>query len=281
MSKYFNETIKANDRALKNLTDDQMDVKEVLESLKRLSSAEARAEDGQFQNCSMVQVGNGARVIVDQSNASKAALEAYRQLRTRLIRLQAKTGLKSIAITSSIPGEGKSLTTMNLGLCYAHLPEERVLIIDADLRTGGLTSLLEKANGPGLAEVLAGTAMPDEAIVSTSQKNLYVLRAGGVSTSPLELFSGPKWQALIEHCGGMFKVILVDTPPMLPLVDFEVISAACEGVVVVVRAHYGRRETLQQTSSSLDPKRLLGVVFNAAEVRRSDYSSYPNKYGNS
>jgi len=281
MSKYFNETIKANDWASKNPPDDQMEVKEVLESLKRRTSAEAKTEDEQFQNCRMVQVGNGNRVIANNSNASKAALEAYRQLRTRLIRLQAKTELKSIAITSSIPGEGKSLTTMNLGLCYAHLPEERVLVIDADLRTGGLTSLLTKANGPGLAEVLAGNATPDEAIVSTSQKNLFVLPAGTVSTSPLELFSGPKWQALIEHCRGMFEVILVDTPPMLPLVDFEVISAACEGVVVVVRAHYGRRETLQQTSSSLDPKRLLGVVFNAAEVRRSDYGSYPNKYGNS
>jgi len=280
MSKYFNETIKANDWALKNLPKDQMDVKEVLESLKRQSQEETKTEDGPFQDCRMVQVGNGARLIVDHSNASKAALEAYRQLRTRLVRLQVKKGLKSIAITSSIPGEGKSLTTMNLGLCYAHLPEERTLVIDADLRTGGLTSLLEKANGPGLADVLAGKATLDEAIVSTNQKNLFVLPAGAVSTSPLELFSGPAWQALLEQCGGMFKVILVDTPPMLPLVDFEVISAACEGVVVVVRAHYGRRETLKQTSSSLDPKRLLGVVFNAAEVHGSDYASYPNHYGN-
>src|SRR5260370_36422680 len=214
-----------------------------------------------------------------QSEASRAALEAYRGLRTRLMRAQTKTGLKSIAITSSLPGEGKTLTTMNLGLCHAQLPQTRVIVIDGDLRHCGLTWMLGHPSMPGLAEVLAGEVTPDEAIVATNQKNLFVLPAGTVLSSPPELFTGSRWQEFIGHCSEMFKVILIDTPPILPLADFELISAACDRVVIVVRAHHGERATLQKTAVGLDPKKLLGVAFNATDVRRKGYYGYGYGYG--
>src|SRR5258708_37586577 len=125
------------------------------------------------------------------------------------MRTQAKTGLKSIAITSSLPGEGKTLTTMNLGLCYAQLPQQRVLVIDADLRTCGLTSMLDHPSTPGLAEVLAGGVTPDEAIVATNQKNLFVLPVGTGLSSPPELFTGTRWQEFISRCGALFKFIVI------------------------------------------------------------------------
>jgi len=83
----------------------------------------------------------------------------------------------------------------------------------------------------------------------------------------------------MARCGELFKVILIDTPPILPLADFELISAACDGVLAVVRAHHGQRETLQKTAGALDPKKLLGVVFNATEVRGNDYYGYGYGYG--
>jgi capsular exopolysaccharide synthesis family protein len=226
-------------------------------------------------------VGNGtaARLVLRQDDSSKAALEAYRGLRTRLMRHQAKTDLRSIAITSSLPGEGKTLTTMNLGLCYAQLPQQRVLVIDGDLRTCGLTGMLEHPSSPGLAEVLAGEVTADEAIVATNQKNLFVLPAGTVSSPPPELFTGTRWQEFLSHCKEIFKIILIDTPPLLPLADFELISAACDGVVMVVRAHHGQREMLQKTASALDSKKLLGVVFNATDVSRHDSYGYGYGYG--
>jgi Mrp family chromosome partitioning ATPase len=81
------------------------------------------------------------------------------------------------------------------------------------------------------------------------------------------------------RCVELFKVILIDTPPILPLADFELISAACDGVVMVVRAHHGQRETLQKTASALDAKKLLGVVFNATDVGGKDYYRYGYGYG--
>src|SRR6266851_5807915 len=214
MSKFFNETQKAQQWAQQKLANQDMDVKEMLESLKQGPASNPQLADSRLSKCRQAHVGNGtgARLVLHQGEASKAALEAYRGLRTRLMRSQAKAGLKSIAITSSLPGEGKTLTTMNLGLCYAQLPQQRVLVIDGDMRTRGLTSMLDHPSSPGLAEVLSGDVAPDEAILATNQKNLFILPAGTVSSPSPELFTGKRWQEFLGHCGEMFKVILIDTP---------------------------------------------------------------------
>ena len=82
----------------------------------------------------------------------------------------------------------------------------------------------------------------------------------------------------LGHCGEMFKVILIDAPPILPPADFELISAACDGIVMVVRAHQGQRGTLRKTASTLDTKKLLGVVFNATDVSVKDYDVHEYGY---
>jgi protein-tyrosine kinase len=285
MSKFFNETQKAHQWAQQKLANPELDVRQMLESLKQGPAIDTPIAEARLAQCRQVALGNGstARLVLRQDDSSNAALEAYRGLRTRLMRAQSKSGLHSIAISSSLPGEGKTLTTMNLGLCYAQLPQQRVLVIDGDLRTRGLTSMLDHPSSPGLAEILSGEVTPDEAIVATNQKNLFILPAGTVSSPPPELFTGTRWQEFLSHCGEMFKVILIDTPPILPLADFELISAACDGIVMVVRAHHGQRETLQKTASTLDAKKLLGVVFNATDVRAKDYygSGYGYGYGKS
>jgi protein-tyrosine kinase len=276
MSKFFNETQKANQWAQKKLSDAKVDVREMLESIKHSPASETPLADVRLSQCRQVHVGNGsaARLVLRQDDSSRAALEAYRSLRTRLMRAQAKTGLKSIAITSSLPGEGKTLTTMNLGLCYSQLPQQRVLVIDGDLRSCGLTAMIDHPGTMGLAEVLAGNVTPDDAFIATDQKNLFILPAGTVSSPPPEPFTGSHWQEFITHCGELFTLILIDTPPLLPLADFELISAACDGVVMVVRARHGDREFLQKTASALDRKKLLGVVLNGTDTREKHYYGY-------
>jgi len=276
MSKFFNETQKANQWAQRKLSNPDMDVREMLESIKHGSTLETATANAQLAQYQQAQVGNGnaTHLILRQDQSSKVALEGYRALRTRLMRAQAKAGLKTIAITSSLPGEGKTLTTMNLGLCYAQLPQQRVLVIDADLRTCGLTSLLDEPCTLGLAEVLAGRATPEEAIAATNQKNFFMLPAGTISSPPPELFTGSHWQELLGRCSELFEVVLVDTPPIVPLADFELISVACQGVVMVVRAHYGEREILQKSASSVDRKKLLGFVFNGADANEKQYYGY-------
>ena len=276
MSKFFNETQKANQWAQRKPSDSDMDVREMLESIKQGSIVETPTANAPLAQYQHAHVGNGdaTHIVLRQDQSSKEALEAYRALRTRLMRAQSKAGFKTIAITSSLPGEGKTLTTMNLGLCYAQLPQQRVLVIDGDLRTCGLTALLDHPRTLGLAEVLASKATLDEAIVATNQKNFFVLPAGTISSPPPELFTGSHWQELLGRCSELFEVVLIDTPPIIPLADFELISVACQGVVVVVRADYGQRETLQKSASSVDRKKLLGFVFNGAYANEKQYYGY-------
>lgn len=276
MSKFFNETQKAGQLAQKRLANQDLDIKEMLKNVKQGSSVNPEVRNVQLQEYRKVDVGNGntTRLILEPHASAQAALEAYRGLRTKLMLVQTQSGLRTITISSSVPNEGKTLTVMNLGLCYAQLPGQRVLVIDADLRTCGFTRLLGYSGTTGLAQVLTGELTPNEVILATNQDNFFVLPAGSVSTPSVEHFAGSAWQKLLDWCCESFKVILVDTPPILPLADFELISAACDGIVLVVRAHHGQRELIQKTARTLDPKKLLGIVLNAVERNEKRYDSY-------
>jgi capsular exopolysaccharide synthesis family protein len=151
----------------------------------------------------------------------------------------------------------------------------RVLLIDGDIRSRGLSRRLESLSGPGLSEVLAGKCDPEDAILATDIPNLYVLTAGSPTIPAAELFAGPGWQELIEWSNQSFKLVLVDSPPVLNLADVELMTVACDGVLMVVRAQQTKRDVLQKTTSQLDPKKLLGVVYNAAESSSTRYQ-YPS-----
>jgi capsular exopolysaccharide synthesis family protein len=224
----------------------------------------------------MAQVAEST-VFLRERESSHYAVEAFRALRTRLMRLQASKGLRSIALSSATPGEGKTVTTLNLGLCYAQLPDTRVLLIDGDLRSRRLTQCLGEPSAPGLAEVLSGEAHYDDAILATDNPNLHVLPAGNSPVGAPELLAGTAWKELIASCRESFKLILVDTPPVTPLADFELISAGCDGFVMVVRAHQAQRDVLQQAAGQIDKKKLLGVILNSTDAYSR--SSYYEQYG--
>jgi capsular exopolysaccharide synthesis family protein len=204
--------------------------------------------------------------LISEERVSKGLSgEAYRALRTRLMRIQAKQGVKSIVVSSTLPGEGKTLTTMNMALSFASLHDLPVLVIDGDLRTSGLTELMGDPSGPGLAEVLGGSTKFAEAVVATNVPNLYVVPSGVLKGSAPELFATPFWKEFVAWASEAFKVILVDAPSVLPLADFDLIAGACDGVLMVVRAQHTRRESLRKVASQLDANKLLGVIYNGAE----------------
>jgi capsular exopolysaccharide synthesis family protein len=185
-----------------------------------------------------------------------------------------------VVLTSSVSGEGKTLTGLNLALCCAQLHDLRVLLIDGDLCTRGLTGLLGNPPAPGLSEVLAGSAQPEQAIIATDLPNLHILGAGAPTVPSLELYASNRWKELVGWCGENFKLVLVDSPPILPLADFELMSAACDGVLLIVRALQTSRELLRKAAGAVDKKKFLGVVFNGADFNGqgsySDRSGYSN-----
>jgi protein-tyrosine kinase len=266
MSKFFDETLKARN------------VRVPLESLKIASIPElAEISPGtprivaqdvgnvRLEQCGKIEIPLSEifRAQFRGSDTLEAAAESYRALRTRLLRLLSAQGLRSIVVTSAVQGEGKTLTSLNLALCCAQLRDMRILLIDGDIRSYGLTRLIGSPNVSGLSEVLAGKCEPEKAVLATDLPNLYVLPAGTPSMPPPELFASRRWQELVGWCSESFKLVLVDSPPVLNLADVELITAACDGVLMVVRAQQTRRDALRKSASQIDAKKLLGVVYNA------------------
>ena len=213
----------------------------------------------------------------DESTPAPPALEAYRSFRTRILRLQARRQFRTVAITSAAKGDGKTLTTTNLALCCAQLPQFPVLLIDGDLRTHGAGRYLGHDDGPGLADILSGKVAREAAVVATDIPNLHFLSAGDAMKNPPELFSGAPWKEFITWCKDSFKLVLVDCPPALPLADFELISASCDGILVIARARATNKEALERVLAQVDSHKLLGVTLNS--VAQYDHSYYYYDYG--
>jgi len=205
------------------------------------------------------------------SHLLESAEEAYRALRTRLFRMRSTMDLQSIIITSSVPGEGKTLTSFNLALCCSQLKDIRVLLIDGDIRTGGLTRALGTLATPGLADVLTGKCEAEGAVLETNHSNLYVCGSGSTEHSPGELYAGKRWQEFMTWCRASFQLVIVDSPPIMTLSDVELMSAACDGVLLAVRARQTRRDVLQKFASQIDAKKLLGIVYNFSEGPHHKY----------
>lgn len=204
------------------------------------------------------------------SEAIRSAEESYRVLRTRLLRLSSSRELRSVVITSSVQGEGKTLTSFNLALSCSQLQNTRVLLVDGDIRTARLTRALGLTS-EGLADVLSGRCDPQSAILATNQPNLFFCGAGSSAHPPAELYAGSEWCEFIAHCSDQFDLVLIDAPPVLNLSDVELMTAACDGVLLVVRASHTRRDVLQKVAGQIEPKKLIGLVYNFSEGPHHKY----------
>ncbi len=251
----------------------------VLDAVQESPSGACDVVEFPTERYSQIRVSRSAERVFfpeDETTPAPPALEAYRSFRARLLRLQAKRHFQTVAVSSAAPNEGKTLTTANLALCCAQLPQFPVLIVDGDLRTRGISKLLGHDGAPGLAELLSGTVACEKAVLATDIPNLHVLPAGDAIKSPPELFSGALWKEFIVWCKQDFKLVLVDCPPVLPLADFDLISAACEALLLVVRERVTDREALQKVLAHVETTKLIGVSLNS--VDRNDHKPYEYYY---
>jgi capsular exopolysaccharide synthesis family protein len=212
--------------------------------------------------------------LVTQYNpAMQAGVEAYRTLRTRLTKQQNRNGMRSLVISSASQGEGKTLTAFNLALCYAKMENFPLLIIDADLRSQGLSRLLGNPESAGLSKILEGESDYRLSILGTDFRGLYVLPAGASSSSPAELFSGLYWKEFMGWAEETFRLIIVDAPPALNIADFELVLGSCDSAILVVRSRKTTSASLIRVLAEVDPAKLLGVVFNGSEEVINNYYS--------
>ena len=246
----------------------ETDLAHLLKPLKESSAVATQVAAGRLEKCRSIRLARSEEksFLVTQYNpAMQAAVEAYRTLRTRLVKQQTKTGARSLVVSSGVQGEGKTLTAFNLALCYANIQNWPVLLVDADLRTRGLSRLMGDPDSPGLAKILEEDCPYQSAVLGTDVSSLYILPAGETSASPSELFSSSRWKEFMGWATESFRLVLIDSPPVLNLADFELITAAAENVMIVIRARKTARESLNKVLGQIDPRKLAGVVFNAAE----------------
>lgn len=254
----------------------------ILSALGRTDEVSAQLAAVRLEQCRRIRLPRGDEKLFSTAQYNRSmqvAVEGYRTLRTRLVKRQTENGTRSLVISSATQGEGKSLTSMNLALCYANIQNWPVLLVDADLRTRGLSRLMGDPDSPGLAQILENGCSYDSAILATDIPNLYVLPAGESACPPPELFSSTRWKEFIGWCNEAVRLVIIDTPPVLDLTDFELITAVCESVLVIVRARTTNKESLTRLRNQLDFNKVVGVVVNSAEPDRRG-NSYYYGYGN-
>ncbi|UCE87844.1 MAG: CpsD/CapB family tyrosine-protein kinase [Deltaproteobacteria bacterium] len=197
--------------------------------------------------------------------------EQFRTLRARIDAISTERPLRTVAITSSVPGEGKTTAAINLAYVTSMGVDRRVLLIDCDLRGAKVGRALGLSPELGLAEVLLGNATLKEAVVRVEGTQLDVLCVRTQPDNPSELLAAPAMRELLREAAEHYDTVVLDTPPTLSLPDAKTVSELVDGLVVVVRAGSTRRDDVEATLDVLDRRRLLGMVLNGADVETARY----------
>ncbi len=217
-----------------------------------------------------------------------AGVEQFRGLRSRIDQLRIQAPLKTILVSSGMPGEGKTFVAANLALSMARNAVNNILLIDGDLRRGTLHSLLGAPNSPGLAEYLAGTAeltsimqrslAPGKAKTSVTRgiSNVTFIPAGVCSENSSEVVTSNRMEDLITTLSPHFDWIVIDSPPVLAVTDAVEIARAADAVLLVARGANTPFDVAQRTQAAFSNSRILGFVLNAVKEapRNKSYSYY-------
>lgn len=217
-----------------------------------------------------VSVGLDPRLVAAGATQSLAA-EQYRALRTRVTRADNGRAFRSIIITSPNKGDGKSLTAANLALTMAQEFQQRVLLVDADMRRPSLHRLFGISETPGLSDVLMGGATIDDALVALAEHRLTVLPSGLIPTHPAELLGSAAMRRVLDTLRTRFDRILIDMPPVAPLADVAIASPMVDGVLMIVRAGVTPKPAIERALAGLDMSKVLGLVLNDAGDTASTY----------
>jgi succinoglycan biosynthesis transport protein ExoP len=206
--------------------------------------------------------------------------EAYRSLRTAL-QFSTSDGLpKSLIITSSCPGEGKSTTSIALGINFAQLGM-KVLLIDADLRNPSAHRLLGREAESGLTNYLVGAASAQDILQATDVSGLMFMASGPVPPNPAELLAGQNMARLLYTAGENFDVVIVDAPPVLGLADAPLLASVAAGTMLVLGAGETKRGVVKATLKRLHFARaqVVGIVVNKFDMRAANYAYHSYGYG--
>lgn len=206
--------------------------------------------------------------------------EAYKALRTNVsFALTGDSKSKVVVVTSALQSEGKSTTAINLAISYA-MTDQKVLIIDCDMRRPKLARLLQLGNKVGMSNLLLDPGLLDQAIIHTDKSGLDVILAGSIPPNPSELLGSSRMQTLLEELRSRYDYIFIDSPPVNMVTDALVVAPNSDGVVFLVRANQSERGAVTRALDQLEYAKIkvLGFVLNGLERDRSYYGYSKKRY---
>jgi capsular exopolysaccharide synthesis family protein len=210
--------------------------------------------------------------------ATACGAEQFRTLRSRLYQIRGNQPNYMLLVTSSLPDEGKTFVAHNLARAIVQKAQQRVLIIDADLRYPQMHLALGAPLAPGLTDYLRGQADEMAAIQYDNHENLCFMPGGNQVTNPSELLSNGRLKFLLDRVTAIFDWVIVDSSPCLLVADASMVAGFSNGVLFVVRAGSTSVDAAQKVCQQLRTKNIVGVVLNGAE--KSDlYDSHYEGYG--
>lgn len=225
----------------------------------------------------------GKKPLLTQTAHQSPRAESFRQIRTNLQFANVSSKSKSILVTSSLPGEGKSTTASNMAIALAQAGQ-RVALVDADLRRPSVAEYLGLEGNAGLTTVLVGESEIEHLLQPWGEHELYVLTAGQIPPNPSELLGSDAMLHLVRLLEETFDAVIIDAPPLIPVTDASVLAQAVGGVVLVAGATKIKTQDLEKSIASLDlvGANILGVVLNMLPIKGPDayaysYYSYESK----
>ncbi|MDQ0663223.1 capsular exopolysaccharide synthesis family protein [Arthrobacter ulcerisalmonis] len=213
--------------------------------------------------------------LLTQAAPQSPRAESFRQLRTNLQFANVTKHAKTVLVTSSIPGEGKSTTATNLAIALSEAGQS-VCLIDADLRRPMVNEYLGLDRNAGLTTALVGDADVNDLLQPWGSNTLYVLTSGRIPPNPSELLGSQEMKNLLETLETTFDSVIIDAPPLLPVTDAAVLSQSVAGTVLVVSAQRARTNDLEKALNALYlvGANVLGVILNQLPAKGPDAYSY-------
>ena len=205
--------------------------------------------------------------------------EMFRTIRTNILFSSPEGAPRTLAVTSTGPGEGKTLVSSNLAVACA-LAGQRVLLIDADMRRSQMHDLFDVELTPGLSNIIVGDAKASDALHKTAVSGLWVMPSGRTPPNPVELLASARFREVLASLSQHFDTIVIDTPPAMVVADPLVVATIASGVVFVVGAEMTSRHTARAVIDQLERghARMLGAVLNRVDFGKNRYY-YARYYG--
>ena len=203
--------------------------------------------------------------------------EMVKGLRAKVEYKMDTLNLRVLAVSSAVAGEGKTLTTIQLAANMASTGRKKVLLMDMDLRKSNIANELGIASDSGLSEFLSGSVSREKIVRNSGVPGLSVIVGGKTISSPVDMLAGEKFRSLIRELREQFDLVILDTPPILPVPDAVTISEQVDAFILLFRFSHTPHQLFRQAIEELGERKIVGVVLNGEEKKTDKY--YHKYYG--